>query len=290
MSYTHLLYHTEFARGAIAAVLLCSASLAAAAPASRPNILFLPVDDLKPVLGCYGDRVVKTPNIDRLAARGTLFANNACQQAICGPSRVSLLTGLYPDTTRIYSMAEEKKMRAVNPDLLTLPEYFKRNGYTTTGYGKTFDSRNTDKGQDSQSWSIPHISHPASAHYFRGNRARYRDPVTAELFMKYSKLPQHEQSAFKEAYNCLPATECTDADLPDDAYKDGVLAKLGCARLEELAKAKKPFFLSVGFAKPHLPFVAPKKYWDLYKRSDFKLAAFQGHPRNAPYWSRHGNG
>ncbi|WDE97748.1 sulfatase [Lentisphaera profundi] len=277
-------------RTVLVIIVISPALLAASAKGKRPNILFIPIDDLKPVLGCYGNATVKTPNIDRLASSGTVFLNNSCQQAICGPSRVSLLTGLYPDTTRIYSMEKFKKMRSVNPNLLTLPEYFKNKGYITTGYGKTFDSRNTDKKQDAQSWTIPHTSHPANSHYYQSKGLKYKDPVTAALFTKYFHLPRDKKAAFKNEHNCYPATECTDFDLPDDAYIDGVQAKLACAKLEKLAQKEKPFFLSVGFAKPHLPFIAPKKYWDLYKRDDFELATFQKLPKDSPYWSRHGNG
>ncbi len=108
----------------------------------RPNVLFIAVDDLKPMLGCYGDTVIKTPNIDRLASHGTVFLNAHCQQAICGPSRASLLTGLRPDATGIYDL--QTKIRALTPDVVTLPQYFKNNGYQSVGLGKIFDPRNVE--------------------------------------------------------------------------------------------------------------------------------------------------
>jgi iduronate 2-sulfatase len=123
--------------------------------ANQPNVLFIAVDDLKPMLGCYGDDMVKSPNIDRLASQGTVFLNNQCQQAVCGPSRASLMTGMRPDSTKVYDL--KTKMRDMNPDLVSLPEYFKNNGYETTGMGKVYDPRCVDgrKFNDKPSWSIP---------------------------------------------------------------------------------------------------------------------------------------
>ena len=113
--------------------------------AQKTNVLFIPVDDLKPMLGAYGDPLVKTPNIDRLAKTGTVFLNTSCQQAICGPSRASLLTGMYPDHTQVWDL--RTKMRAINPNILTIPQYFKNQGYTTAGVGKTFDNRCVEMGK-----------------------------------------------------------------------------------------------------------------------------------------------
>ncbi len=121
------------------------------------NVLFIPIDDLKPMLGAYGNALVKTPNIDRIAELGTVFLNNSCQQAICGPARASLMTGMYPDYTQVWDL--RTKMREINPTILTIPQYFKEQGYNTAGVGKTFDNRCVDNGQDMDkpSWSIPYI-------------------------------------------------------------------------------------------------------------------------------------
>src|SRR5512133_650925 len=105
----------------------------------KMNVLFIAVDDLKPVLGCYGDKLVKTPNIDRLAARGTVFLQNYCQQAVSGPTRASLMTGMRPDYTRVWDL--KTKMRDINPSIVSIPQYFISNGYLTAGIGKIFDSR-----------------------------------------------------------------------------------------------------------------------------------------------------
>ncbi|RMD79831.1 MAG: sulfatase, partial [Lentisphaerae bacterium] len=138
------------------AITMTTLGLASAAGAAqqRPNILFIPVDDLKPLLGCYGHEQVKTPHIDALARRGTVFLRAYCQQAVCGPTRASLLTGLYPDKTRVYDL--KTRMRDINPDILSLPQYFRQNGYITAGLGKTFDPRCVDKDNDAPSWSLPY--------------------------------------------------------------------------------------------------------------------------------------
>src|SRR5512133_3489534 len=117
----------------------------------RPNIMFIAVDDLKPVLGCYGDKLVKTPNIDRLAKRGTVFMTNYCQQAVSGPTRASLMTGMRPDYTGVWDLAT--KMRDVNPDILSLPQYLVSQGYQTAGIGKIYDPRCVDDELDKPSWS-----------------------------------------------------------------------------------------------------------------------------------------
>lgn len=227
----------------------------------QPNILFLAVDDLKPLLGCYGTPLVKSPHIDRLAATGTVFLNNHCQQAVCGPSRASLLTGLRPDTTRVWDL--QTRMRDVLPDVLTLPQYFKAQGYETVGMGKIFDGRCCDGwgSQDTRSWTGPFVS--------TGGRL-YADPDKAASKPTAAQLSRANR----------PATEC--ADVADDLYQDGQLAVTGVRELKRLAKQDRPFFLGVGFKKPHLPFCAPKKYWDLYEREQFHLPAFQKHSEQGP--------
>ncbi|EDM28065.1 sulfatase family protein [Lentisphaera araneosa HTCC2155] len=251
----------------------------AEAKSKKMNVLFIPIDDLKPMLGCYGDQAIITPNIDRIAERGTVFLNASCQQAICGPSRASLMTGMYPDHTKVWDLAT--KMRDINPDILSIPQYFKQQGYETTGVGKTFDPRCVDGGkfQDKPSWSIP---------YHKAGGKGYANPEVAKAWKKAAELVKGR--TFKMGYQrnkamarlgdpiCRPATECMD--VPDHVYKDGAVARVGAKLLEELSKADKPFFLSVGFAKPHLPFVAPKKYWDMYNSHDIQVAEYQKSAKN----------
>jgi iduronate 2-sulfatase len=250
-------------RGAF--VLLSTVTLQAAS-ARRPNILFLAADDLKPLMGCYGDTRVKTPHLDRLGAAGTVFLNNHSQQAVCGPTRASLLLGLRPDTTKVWDLAT--KMRDINPDVLTLPQHFKAHGWFTVAMGKIFDGRCVDGPgkQDAVSWSKPYIG---------TGSGRY-----ATIGMKDGvPLPTHTAAMTR------PSTE--SADVPDEVYQDGRISARAIEELRTLAKINQPFFLAVGFLKPHLPFTAPKRFWDLYRREDFRPAALRALPAGSPVFAGH---
>jgi len=257
----------------------------AVAQEKKMNVLFIAVDDLKPVLGCYGNTLVKTPNIDRLAKRGTVFMANYCQQAVSGPTRASLMTGMRPDYTRVWDLAT--KMRDVNPDILSMPEFFISMGYQTAGIGKIFDSRCVDNDLDKPSWSIPYYK--GSDKYFSKITGKpesgYQLPVTKALFAKYRAEGQSKGLKGTELNDYIakyvkPSVEC--ADVPDNAYNDGANALHAKDILSELSKSNTPFFLAVGFLKPHLPFVAPKKYWDMYKRDDMPLAVYREKAKNGP--------
>jgi choline-sulfatase len=223
-----------------------------AAPAARPNVLFIAVDDLKPALGAYGDKLARTPNIDRLAASGTVFHNAHAQWPVCGPSRASLMTSLRPESTGVMDL--KTNMRAKDPNILSLPQYLKQQGYATTGVGKIYDPRCVDdrKLQDAPSWTIP-----------------------------YADLPYH-QVRFENAKKVVLAPNVADTDL-----LDGQIAKRGVELLRQLSKDGKPFFLGVGFKKPHLPFIAPKRYWDLYQRDQFSPAAYRGGITNDSGYAMH---
>ena len=218
-----------------------------------PNVLFIAVDDLRTSLGCYGDTLVKSPNIDRLAATSRRFTRAYCHQAVCGPSRTSILTGRLPDNTRVWH--NRNLFRDTLPDLVTLPEYFKNHGYHAQSLGKVFSGRDREAELDPQSWSVPPL-------------------LKGPDWSNYA-LDRNQGKGGKG-----PATEM--ADLPDQAYPDGKLAALAVETLEDLAKRQQPFFLAVGFFKPHLPFCAPKKYWDLYDPADFQLSGDVARTRNAP--------
>ncbi|WP_395741517.1 sulfatase-like hydrolase/transferase [Prosthecobacter sp.] len=244
---------------------LCSSSLFAAA---KPNVLMICVDDLKPLLGCYGNAVVKSPNIDRLAARGVQFEKAYCNQAVCAPSRNALLTGLRPQTLGIYDLATN--FRKAAPEAVTLPQHFKNNGYRAEGLGKIFHVGHGNVN-DAASWSVPHFT-----------------PKTISYALKENDLPQstREQALFenkKEAWK-LPRGAATEAaDVADNVYGDGMIADEAVKRLAAAKqKPEEPFFLAVGFLKPHLPFVAPKKYWDLYDPAVFTLPKLQTPPAGAP--------
>ncbi len=251
----------------------------------QPNILFIAIDDLKPILGCYGNTIVKTPNIDRLAKRGTVFLQNYCQQAVCGPTRASLMTGMRPDYTKVWDL--KTRMRDVNPDIISLPQYLQSQGYSTQGIGKVYDSRCVDNETDKPSWSVPYYK--TNKKYYPkelGEPAltRYQNPTTKSLAAQYAKEAAAQGLKGSEANDYVtakvrPTTECEE--VPDHAYNDGANTLQAKDILIQLSKQSGPFFLAVGLAKPHLPFVAPKKYWDLYKRDQLPVAEFQNKPANA---------
>ena len=250
---------------------------------TKPNILFIAIDDLKPILGCYGNTMVKTPNIDKLAKMGTVFMSNYVQQAVCGPTRASLMTGKRPDYTKVWDL--KTRMRDINPDILSLPQHLITQGYTTQGIGKVYDQRCVDKELDKPSWSVPYYK--TNNKYFGSfgepAEGRYQLPETKALAEKYIKEALENGKTKAEANDYVqtkikPSVE--SADVPDYAYTDGANTLQAKDMLIQLSKSGQPFFFAVGLAKPHVPFVAPKKYWDLYKREDMPLAKFQEQNKN----------
>lgn len=257
--------------------------------AVKKNILFIAVDDLKPLLGCYGDKLAKTPNIDKLAARGTMFTSSYCQQAVSGPTRASLLTGTCPDRTQVWDL--QTLIRDKNLNALTMPQYFAANGFETTGIGKIFDPRSVDKKLDEVSWSIPYINYDAyfNSQYGHPVLSQYQDPKVKEIVAqietkaKEQGIKKNKFEAFAEE-TIKPSTECLD--VPDDAYNDGAIVK-GAIEMLTNYKGDKPLFLAVGFKHPHLPFTAPKKYWDLYQRDQMPLAQFTLPAAGSPDFAYH---
>ena len=239
--------------------------------AERPNILLICIDDLKPMLGCFGDRTVKSPNIDRLAARGMLFQRAYCNQAVCAPSRNALLTGARSTTLGIYDLGTNFR-RAV-PDAVTLPQYFMRHGWRTEGIGKIFHVGHGNH-EDPASWSVPHV-HEKVVDYALPQNTSKNQITREEAYFSNTNLDE---------INSLPRGAAYEAaDVPDNAYADGRIAEEAIRRLQNAGrKPGEPLFLAVGFVKPHLPFCAPKKYWDLYDRSSFSLADRRTPPEGAP--------
>jgi len=231
---------------------------AAAAAETKPNILLICVDDLKPLLGCYGAPMIQTPHLDRLATRGVLFARAFCNQAVCAPSRNALMTGLRPTSIGIYDLGTN--FRQAVPDAVTVAQYFLKHGYRTEALGKIMHVGHGNH-EDAASWTVPHWRPKVPQDQLKESMARARP---------------HKSGGTRGA-----ATEC--ADVPDNAYADGQIAAEAIRRLEQArAKPDEPWFLAVGFLKPHLPFVAPKKYWDLYDRAAFPLPALKELPAGAP--------
>lgn len=268
------------------AALLLFASFAAAAPStnSRPNVLFIVVDDLRPELGCYGNTTIKSPNIDALAKSGMQFNRAYCQDAVCSPSRSSCLTGMRPDTTKVWDL--QTHFRVALPDVVTLPQLFKNNGYFVQGMGKIYHGQL----DDAPSWSVPVKRPPAKLYALPENLALNNRKSTGEPEdYRLPKSLENTKPAGDEIAGDVqssrfnsrgPAFEC--ADVPDNTYEDGKLADLAVSTLREISRKPDPFFLAVGFIKPHLPFVAPKKYWDLYDPAKIELAPNPFRPKGAP--------
>jgi iduronate 2-sulfatase len=232
-----------------------------AADPDHPNVLFIAVDDLRVDLGCYGSPDVKTPNIDRLASRGLLFNSAYCQQAVCNPSRASLLTGRRPDTLQVWNLVTH--FRDTHPDIVTLPQHFRRQGYFTQNIGKVFHNWRTEIKGDPESWSVP-----AGMHF----NTHYADNPQVE-----GQLPPDLATVAKN--------ECRD--VPDDAYFDGRIATKAVAALDEVSGQNQPWFLAIGFWKPHLPFNAPKKYWDMFDRKSLTIVQRRQPPDNVPLIALH---
>jgi len=236
-----------------------------AVTAKAMNVLFIGVDDLRPQLGCYGHKQMVTPNLDRLSERGMLFRNTYCQQAVCSPSRSSLLTGCRPDTTEVYDLVTS--FRDALPDVVTLPQHFKNHGFFVESVGKIFHEDLNDRA----SWSIPAVFDTSGE-----EREQYQLPQSyREEAERLHQVPSHGL-----VYG--PATEI--ADVPDGDYLDARITAEAIRRfkIQNAKKLNTPFFLAVGYHKPHLPFVCPRKYWDLYDPSKIVVPADKKKPKDAP--------
>jgi arylsulfatase A-like enzyme len=234
----------------------------------KPNILFIAVDDLRPQLGCYGNPQIKTPNMDLLAADGAIFNQAYCNIAVSGASRGSILTGLYPTKTRFTDYKVRVDIDA--PGVKTMPQLFKENGYITMSLGKVF--HHPDDAL--QSWSVTpwRPDYPDSL----TQQVNWKDYQSAgnKLIAK-TYTPENEVNVFVGK-----PFEWVEAE--DDIYYDGKIANRAVEELAKAAEKEEPFFLAVGFLKPHLPFNAPKKYWDMYSKEDIQLAKNPFMPENAP--------
>ena len=218
---------------------------AAAIASAKPNILFIAVDDLRPSIGCYGDRHAFTPNLDRLAKRGVRFGQAHCQVAVCNPSRASLMTGLRPDTLGVWTLPIH--FREAKPNAVTLPQWLRRHGYAAVSHGKIYHNPTPDP----QSWSEPIRPVQSQRGYAEGWQARIREVQ--------AKLPDDD---WRKNNLRGPATAAPEID--DHKLVDGARTNLAIEDLRRLCQAEKPFFLALGFVRPHLAWISPKKYWDLY--------------------------
>ena len=248
-------------------ILSCTASLAAE---QRPNVLLILVDDLKPALGCYGDKSARTPHMDALAARGVRFDLAYCNQAVCAPSRFTLMLGSHSTSTGLYGLGS--RLRQVIPNALTLPQHFAKNGYRTQSLGKVFHIGHGNDG-DPESFSVPH---------FHDKVIEYRDPESTG-----GKLTREEAYFTNQKLDQIPSLPRGPAfespDVEDLEYADGRVAAEAVRRLRAAkGRPETPFFIALGFARPHLPFSAPKKYWDLHDPMTLPMPGFENLPKGAP--------
>ena len=240
----------------------------------QPNILLILVDDLKPALGCYGDATARTPHIDALAARGMRFNRAYCNQAVCAPSRFTLMLGSHSTSTGLYNLGSH--LRQVLPKAVTMPQYFARHGYRTESLGKVFHIGHGNQG-DPQSFSVPH---------FKDKVIEYLDPASTDG----GKLTREEALFTNQKLGqirSLPRGAAFESPAAKDSdYADGRVAAETIRRLQA-AKARReqdgtPFFITAGFVRPHLPFSAPKKYWNLFDPDKLPMPDNEQAPQGAP--------
>jgi len=256
--------------GAAAAGMLSGVHRARAAALPEDyNVLFIAVDDLRPLLGCYGDPVARTPNIDRLAADGALFIRAYCQEALCAPSRSSLMTGRRPDTIKVCNL--EARFRDTMPDVVTLPQHFKQQGYHAVSIGKVYHAGQNDQA----SWSEPYDYAGVAL------KRQWHNPESLQAFDRVLKEIRETRDFKRQPKG--PAWEAAVAE--EDEFVDAGVCRKAAAAMRRLKDQR--FFLAAGFFRPHLPFVAPKKYFDWYPIDDLHLPENRFPPQDAPAYALH---
>ncbi|EKJ98688.1 iduronate-2-sulfatase [Rhodopirellula baltica SH28] len=237
----------------------------------RPNVLFIAVDDLRPSIGCYGDPHAITPNIDRLASRSVQFNRAYCQVAVCNPSRASLMTGLRPDNLGVWNLPIH--FREARPEAVTIPQWFRRYGYTAVSHGKIYHNPTPDP----QSWSEPIRDLPRLP-------AFYPDGTREQMKKVDNELPDRDWRK-----NNLRGPSTAAPELADDQLLDGARTNMAIEDLRRLGKSDAPFFLAMGYIRPHLAWVAPKKYWDMHDPSKLPVRTDEQIPKNSPPYAMHNN-
>lgn len=243
--------------------------------AEKPNVLLILVDDLKPAIAAFGDKTAITPNLDRLTHRGMRFDAAYCNQAVCAPSRFNLMLGSRSTSTGLYEL--DGHLRKAIPNAVTLPQHFAKHGYRTESLGKVFHIGHGNDG-DPDSFSVPH---------FKDLVVEYKLPQSTDG----GQLTREEgyftnQGKFDSSGKPRPRGAAFEApDVEDEAYADGRIARETIKRLTAAKESGQPFFIAAGFARPHLPFSVPKKYWDLYDPAKFTLAVINSAPKGAPEWA-----
>ena len=245
------------------------------------NILFVSIDDLGPNLGVYDNKHIKSPNLDEFAGQGTTFRRTYCQAAVCAPSRASLMSGLRPDSTRVWHLGD--KFRKLHPNMVTMPQHFHKYGYYTACIGKIFHNYMPD----SVSWDEPDLR---PEQYKRpewlkrdGETFYVNEETQRKQKIKRDQLVAKKPNYYADGWNNGPAWEAEDVH--DTMYYDGAQTELAMRTLTRLSKKDQPFFLALGYFRPHLPFAVPKKYWDLYDKDSIPLASNPFIPKRSPVMS-----
>lgn len=230
------------------------------------NVLFLLVDDLRPTIGAYGDRFASTPKIDEFAQTAYVFDRAYTNQAVCVASRYNLLLGARSTSTGLYDFG--RAFRDHYPDAVTMPEFYKNNGYYTAAIGKVFHvGHNTYN--DERSWTVPHAHDLVIEYADKSKKGQTREEAL------FANVPWTEANTLAKG----AAWECLDVE--DETYADGRVAQSAVERLAYLKKQDQPFFLAVGFARPHLPFSVPKRYWDRYDETKMPMPNIKTNPRKS---------
>ena len=247
----------------VALTLAAPTSPAADTAAKKPNILFIAVDDLRPELGCYGKDYIKSPNIDRIAKAGMVFNRAYCQQAVCSPTRSSLMTGTRPDTTKVWDLVTH--FRDALPEVVTLGQHFKQNGYFVQGMGKIYHGSLDDPATWSVPWQTPKAVKYALAENVKLDQRQFEGEPDGDAKPKAKKKKGKSDSAPDGPPSTGPNSRgpaFEGADVPDNTFQDGKVAELALSTLRDLSQKKEPFFLAVGFIRPHTSWVAPTEFFD----------------------------
>jgi arylsulfatase A-like enzyme len=254
------------------------ANQVAANVVQRPNVLFISVDDLRPELGCYDNKEIRTPHFDQFSRGATTFMRAYCQAAVCAPSRASVMTGLRPDTNRVWDL--RGKFRVNLPDVVTIPQHFHQHGYYTVSMGKIFHNFMPDR----VSFDEPDLrpkKYMTPDMIDREPESFYHDEaLNEELAQVRQRRLKKNPKAYGGGWAYGRSTESFDG--PDNEFYDGAQTELAIETMRRLKKKDQPFFLALGYYRPHLPFVAPKKYWDLYDRDKLSMATNPFLPKDSP--------
>jgi iduronate 2-sulfatase len=255
----------SFSLGRASLALICFGCLSTLATAEKLNVLMILVDDLKPALGCYGDSAAKTPHLDNLAASGMRFDLAYCNQAVCAPSRFTLMLGAHSTSTGLYGLGSQLRKRL--PKAVTLPQHFAQHGgYETHSVGKVYHVGHGNEG-DPQSF----------------NMSVFKDKVIEYAIAQPNGLTREEALFTNQALDRIPSLPrgpaYESAPVEDNAYADGRVAAEAVRRLGEM---KKPFFMAVGFVRPHLPFCAPQKYWEMHDPEKLPMPQVKHPPTGSP--------